>query len=164
MGVIGLDHVAVQVADVDRSSRFYQKHLGFIETRRASENATYVQDVVGHAGCTLEMAFLTIPGTSQFLEIIEYRDAPRQAVDPDTANPGTGHFCVVVDDLEALYKRLRSVGVEFVSAPATPTSGPNAGGRVVYMKDPDGIRVELVELADGKAGMMTAPREGQSGR
>jgi hypothetical protein len=25
--------------------------------------------------------------------------------------------------------------------------GPNKGGRLVYMKDPDGIRVELVETA-----------------
>jgi hypothetical protein len=38
--------------------------------------------------------------------------------------------------------------VEFVSAPVTPTAGPNTGGRVVYMKDPDGIRVELVQMVE----------------
>jgi catechol 2,3-dioxygenase-like lactoylglutathione lyase family enzyme len=42
---------------------------------------------------------------------------------------------------------LTSKGVEFVSGVETPTWGPNKGGRLVYMKDPDGIRVELVETA-----------------
>jgi catechol 2,3-dioxygenase-like lactoylglutathione lyase family enzyme len=72
---------------------------------------------------------------------------PKQAVDTDTANPGTAHFCLFVDDLEALYAQLLERGVEFVSDLETPTWGPNLGGRLVYMKDPDGIRVELVQTA-----------------
>jgi hypothetical protein len=46
------------------------------------------------------------------------------------------------------------LGVEFVSEPQVPVVGTNKGGRVVYMKDPDGIRVELVQSrqrADGSA-------------
>ena len=27
----------------------------------------------------------------------------------------------------------------------TPTIGPNEGGRAVYLMDPDGIRVELIQ-------------------
>jgi len=37
--------------------------------------------------------------------------------------------------------------VEAVSEPVTPTIGPNEGGRVVYMIDPDGFRIEFIESA-----------------
>jgi hypothetical protein len=49
--------------------------------------------------------------------------------------------------LDTLYKRLKSHGVDSVSTPVTPTIGPNRGGRAVYMIDPDGVRVELIETA-----------------
>jgi lactoylglutathione lyase len=77
--------------------------------------------------------------------ILEYRGVERTPVDPATANPGTGHFCLFVDDLDRLYADLVGKGIEFVSEVQTPTWGPNEGGRLVYMKDPDGIRVELVQ-------------------
>jgi lactoylglutathione lyase len=35
--------------------------------------------------------------------------------------------------------------VKSVSPPVTPTIGPNRGGRAVYLIDPDGFRVELIE-------------------
>lgn len=106
----------------------------------------YVQRVVGYyPDVTLEIALLSIPGTDVFLEILEYRGVDKQPVDPATANPGTGHFCLFVDDLDEMYARLNAAGVEFVSELETPTIGPNQGGRLVYMKDPDGIRVELVQ-------------------
>jgi catechol 2,3-dioxygenase-like lactoylglutathione lyase family enzyme len=57
------------------------------------------------------------------------------------------HFSLFVDDIDAMYERLSAGGVEFVSEVQTATAGPLAGGRVVYMKDPDAIRVELVQLA-----------------
>jgi gluconolactonase len=36
-----------------------------------------------------------------------------------------------------------------VSPPVTPTIGPNKGGRAVYMIDPDGFRVELIQSSMG---------------
>jgi len=146
--ITGCDHFAIQVAEVERSSRFYSENLGFKQVERWSLREPYVQRVVGHyPDVTLEIAVLSIPGTELFLEILEYRDVPKQAIDTDTANPGTAHFCLFVDDLETLYAQLLERGVEFVSELQTPTWGPNLGGRLVYMKDPDGIRVELVQTA-----------------
>lgn len=127
---------------------FYEENLGFERVERWSLSHPYVQRVVGyHPDVTLEIALLRIPESELFLEILEYRGVDGQAVDPATANPGTAHFCLFVDDLEALYEELTLKGVEFVSEVETPTWGPNEGGRLVYMKDPDGIRVELVQTA-----------------
>jgi lactoylglutathione lyase len=71
----------------------------------------------------------------------------RSPVDTRTANPGTAHVAFYVDDLDALFAELRGRGVKAVSEPVTPTIGPNKGGRAVYMIDPDGIRVELIQTA-----------------
>jgi lactoylglutathione lyase len=73
----------------------------------------------------------------------------RSSVDTRTANPGTAHIAFFVDDLDALYADLRARGVASVSDPVTPTIGPNKDGRAVYMIDPDGIRVELIQSARG---------------
>ena len=66
-------------------------------------------------------------------------------MDTRTANPGTAHIAFFVDDLDTLYAELVARGVGSVSPPVTPTIGPNEGGRAVYLIDPDGIRVELIQ-------------------
>ena len=148
--ITGCEHIGIQVSDVDRSARFYEEHLGFTKVARFSKSEPYVQRVVGYyPDVTLEIVVLAIPGTEVQLEILEYRGVAKTPVDPSTANPGTAHFSLFVDDLDALYTRLSRAGVEFVSEVQTATAGPLAGGRLVYMKDLDGIRVELVQPAVG---------------
>ena len=86
-------------------------------------------------------------GADVYLELLEYRGVERAPVDTRTANPGTAHIAFFVEDLDGLFEELRAKGVDTVSRPVTPTIGPNKGGRAVYMIDPDGIRVELIESA-----------------
>src|SRR5207244_2103251 len=149
--VTGCEHIGIQVRDVERSSRFYEEHLGLERVARFSMSHPYVQRIVGYyPDVTLEIALLAIPGTEVQLEILEYRGVAKAAVDPATANPGTAHFSLFVDDLDELYGRLTARGVEFVSEVQTSVAGPMKGSRIVYMKDPDGIRVELVQRG-GKA-------------
>lgn len=144
--VTGCGHVGIQVSNVDESVQFYEEHLGLTVLSRSSRAEPYVQRLVGYAGVTLEVAVLEIPGSPVRLEIIEYRGVDRARVDTATANPGTAHFCLFVDDLDDLHNSLAASGVDFVSDVETSTHGPFAGGRLVYLKDPDGIRVELVQL------------------
>jgi catechol 2,3-dioxygenase-like lactoylglutathione lyase family enzyme len=145
--VTGFEHVGIQVRDVERSARFYEDNLGFKRVARWSKSEPYVQRVVGYfPDVTLEIAYLQIPGSDVFLEILEYRGVAKAPVDTATANPGTAHFSLFVDDLGELHQRLKAKGVQFVSDVETSTAGPLKGGRLIYMIDPDGIRVELVEL------------------
>ena len=60
-------------------------------------------------------------------------------------NIGNAHIAFFVDELEPFYEKLAALGVKSVSRPVTPTIGPNQGGRAVYLIDPDGFRVELIE-------------------
>jgi catechol 2,3-dioxygenase-like lactoylglutathione lyase family enzyme len=99
-----------------------------------------------------------LPLSDVFLEVLEYRNVAKEAVDPSTANPGTAHFCLYVEDLDAFHERLSEAGVTFVSSVKSPNVGPNKGGKAVYMIDPDGIRVELVETRKTLAGEPRAER------
>ena len=138
-------HTGLQVESLERSLVFYRDILGFEVSFEWNPRAQYIGELVGYPDVDLHAAILKMPGSETFLELLEYRNVERVAVDTGTANPGTAHIAFFVDDLDALYEELVAQGVVSVSKPVTPTIGPNEGGRAVYMLDPDGIRVELIE-------------------
>jgi lactoylglutathione lyase len=142
---VGSVHTGLHVADLERSLRFYVDLLGLVVAGRRVVDAPYVGELVGYPGAELHQAFLEIPGSSHGLELIEYRNVDKSAIDPRNADPGTAHICLLVDDVGAVCTRLRAAGVELLSEPVIPTTGPNVGRPAVYVKDPDGIRVELLQ-------------------
>lgn len=144
--VIGSSHTGLQVRDIEASVRFYADLLGFtVRQRRLLPAPSYVGSIVGYPDVEMHQAFLDIPGSDHWLELLEYRGISRGEIDPATGNVGTAHLCLRVTGLNDLYTRLKAAGVDFVSPPVSPTEGPNVGGWVVYLLDPDGIRIELVE-------------------
>lgn len=142
-----MHHVGIQVLDLERSLRFYRDVLGFAEVLRTVRDEEYVGAITGHPGAVVHVAHLRPPHSPVLLELTEYRGVARRAVDTDTAHPGTAHTCYVVDDLDAVHAALLGRGVRPVSPRVVaPPAGPMAGGKVVYVQDPDGVRVELVQL------------------
>jgi catechol 2,3-dioxygenase-like lactoylglutathione lyase family enzyme len=145
--VLGCEHIGIQVRDIEQSVAYYRDLLGFKLVKRWAMTEPYVQKIVGYyPDVRLEIALLEIPGAGLELEILEYRNVPRTPVDPATANPGTAHFSLYVDDLDTLHRRLTASHVRFVSEVQTSVAGPNKGAKIVYMLDPDEIRVELVQM------------------
>jgi lactoylglutathione lyase len=141
----GVSHFGIQVADLDRSIAFYGDLLGLELVARWVRDEDYLQELVGYPGVELHVAVFRLPHSDGFLEVLDYRNVERTVIDPANANPGTAHFCLYVTDLDALHARLVEGGVAFVSEVKSPTVGPNVGGKAVYMIDPDGIRIELLE-------------------
>ncbi len=142
---VAFGHVGLQVTDVERSRTYYRDVIGLRELERLTRNDPYLGHVTGYPGLTLDICLLVEPASGVLLELLEYRDIDRRAVDPATANPGTCHVCFEVDDVDVIHARAVASGHGSVNAPVTPTSGRWAGGRSVYLTDPDGIRVELVQ-------------------
>lgn len=142
-------HTGLQVESIERSVAFYRDVLGFEVVFAWNPTAPYIGELVGYPDVDLHSAILRMPNSDTFLELLEYRGVERARVDTRTANPGTAHIAFYVDGLDRLYEELQAKGVDSVSKPVTPTIGPNAGGRAVYMIDPDGIRVELIESSRG---------------
>jgi catechol 2,3-dioxygenase len=114
-------HVVLRVRDLDRSSAFYQL-LGFRE--------------VGRIGGV--MAFFTATGEN-------HHDLALQAVGRDAPSPspnavGLYHVAIRLpsdDHVRTAYRALANAGVELVG------SSDHGVSHSLYIKDPDGIELEL---------------------
>lgn len=141
------NHVGLTVADIERSIRFYRDTLGMeLIRRRPRVDDDYVQRQTGYPGVVLNVAsFKPSPNSSVTLEVVQYMTHAGEPADPATNRAGSGHLCLLVDDLKACYEELRAKGVRFKSEPVRITAGPNEGGYVVYFLDPDGYPLELFQ-------------------
>jgi catechol 2,3-dioxygenase-like lactoylglutathione lyase family enzyme len=138
--------VGLQVSHLERSRAYYRDIIGLVEIERIAREERYLSQVTGYEGVRLEIALLAEPASGVILELVEYPAELGHPIDPATANPGTGHVCFIVDDVDAIHARAIAAGHGAVNPPVTPTAGRWIGGRSVYLLDPDGIRVELVQL------------------
>jgi lactoylglutathione lyase len=148
---IAFGHVGLQVADLDRSIAYYRDVIGLRLLERLRRDDAYLRIVTGYPDVTLDVAVLAEPASGALLELLQYLGVPGTPVDPATANSGTAHVCFQVDDVDAIWARAAAAGHGSVNPPVTPTAGRWTGGRSVYLKDPDGIRVELVQRGPGGA-------------
>jgi len=127
--VSALVHTCYRVLDLDRSVGFYRK-LGFEEARRIPIREEAVN------------AFLALPGDVPRLELT--CNIGRE--EPYEIGTGYGHIAVSIDDLDRALERLAAEGIEPEKPPYTIREG---GSRLCFVRDPDGYRIELIEVASG---------------
>jgi catechol 2,3-dioxygenase-like lactoylglutathione lyase family enzyme len=139
-------HTGYTVSDLDRSVAFYRDLLGCEVIATQEKRGGYLAAIVGYPDAHVRMAHLRLPDGEHVLELFEYLAPAGSRADVEPRNVGASHLCLVVDDLQALYERLRERGVDsFVSPPVDVDTGINTGGRGLYLRDPDGITVELFQ-------------------
>ena len=121
MTILGLDHLVLTVASIDRTCEFYERVLGM---RRET-----------FAGGRSALKF----GTQK----INLHEAGKE-LDPHAlhATPGSGDLCFIVDDLAAAQARLDAEGVVVIEGPAART-GAMGAMMSIYCRDPDGNLIEL---------------------
>lgn len=143
--VRGFWHVGVVVEDLDRSLRFYRDGIG-LEVRSRSVTSAAAPEVWNEPGAHADVAFLGPSGGPEVLELLALKESGEPAATPRVSRGGTAHLCLEVDDLSGLHDRLTTMGYRSLSdGPVEVPSGVLAGGRAVYMVDPDRFLVELVE-------------------
>ena len=109
-----------------------------------SRDPAFIEQVVAVPGADVEIAYMTAPGHT--LELIEYRGpAGRGAVRPRPSDTGATHIAFNVDAIEAVVTAVRAAGFTVLSDPLQVTAGPNAGAKVVYTQDPDGVTIEFIQ-------------------
>ena len=147
MGITGAHHTCYTVKEMTRSLAFYKELLGFeIVHERPAVTTEYFRAIIGFPDGVVHAVLLSIPGTDHHLELFQYKIPAGVSQDLSPNNPGSSHIAYFVDDLEALYKKLKGAGVEgFVSEPVYLDQGPNKGGWALYLMDPDGIPLELFQ-------------------
>jgi lactoylglutathione lyase len=146
--LVDAHHLGLTVRDLDRSLAFYRDLLGFHLVRSRTTDADYVGRQTGFPGVRLNVASLRVtPESTLSIELVEYVSHTGVPAEPATNRAGNSHFCLTVDDIHAAYESLRRRGVRFKTPPVPVTSGPNQGGFVVYLHDPDGYTVEFFQPA-----------------
>ena len=81
-------------------------------------------------------------------ELLEFKEPRGDRRARSLNEAGSAHLCFVADDLDAELDRLKALGVRPRSpAPVTVVGGPNDGGKGIYLDDPDGNGVEILQLA-----------------
>jgi lactoylglutathione lyase len=129
MRVTGLDHVNFRVADADRSLRFYRDLLGLAPERLEEHRR----------GETALLTFRISPGAILHLVPTGGFEAPARA----ELDAAWNHLCVNVDGgMADLVGELARHGVEIDQGPFE-AYGALGVGQAVYIRDPDGYRVEL---------------------
>ena len=142
--ITGARHGGITVSDMDRSLQFYCGLLG-LELVWRGELGEQVTEIVGVPEATsFDIAFLRIPGSETQVELLEYRGIEQISGATPPSRHGTGHFCVFVHEIDALYDDLAAKGVQFRSrGPVEMRTGPNKGGKSLYSLDPDGYVFEF---------------------
>jgi lactoylglutathione lyase len=123
---MSLIHTCYRITDIDRSVAFYEA-LGFQEVARMP---------IGDEAVNV---FMNQPGDG---------DSPRLeltynfGVDEYDLGTGYGHIAITAVDLDATLGRLAAAGIEPERPPYTVRDG---GSRIVFVRDPDGYRIEIIE-------------------
>jgi catechol 2,3-dioxygenase-like lactoylglutathione lyase family enzyme len=139
----GLEHVALEVQDAERSLRFYQDVFGAVETNHWESRSPGIRRII----------FFSIGGA--VIELIE-RGGERARFQ-DQGDAGIKHLCLRVRNLDAVMAMVDRLGVTVVSRAMTidrsnyePTLSDGSvdldkGIRRAVVADPDGIQIELME-------------------
>jgi catechol 2,3-dioxygenase-like lactoylglutathione lyase family enzyme len=140
-----LVHVGMTVSDLRASVQFWKDFLGIEPLWTRVFDDEYLAGVTGYPGVSLDAAILELPDGTM-LELLEYRDVQGSQIDMGTANPGNVHIAIRVDDIDSAWDRIVAAGGTPRSpTPTLVTSGPNTGARAGYVRDLDGISLELFQ-------------------
>ena len=143
--IIAADHTGITVSNLERSLAFWQDVLGFELSHRAHQTGDMASEITGVAGAEIKLAVVKAPGGHK-IELLEYLAPPdRQHVDLRPCDVGSVHVALLVDDLDAVLNAIAASGWKAAGKPQTLQSGPNAGKRVIYVRDLDGTTIEFMQ-------------------
>jgi catechol 2,3-dioxygenase-like lactoylglutathione lyase family enzyme len=142
--IIAADHTGITVSNLERSLSFWREVLGFELSHHAHQKGELAEQITGVPGAEILIAVVKAPGHK--IELLEYR-APgdRKKLGARPCDVGSVHVALAVDNLDAVLDTIAASGWKATGQPQTLTVGPNAGKRVIYVRDPDGTTIELMQ-------------------
>lgn len=142
--VVGTNHTSFTVSNLERSITFFTKFLGFRVTSHEPREPAMIQALTGIRGADIDVAYLQMPGHA--LELIEYKGPEdRGQVECRVCDVGAAHIAFDVEDVEVVVTLGVQYGAKLMGEVLEITGGPNKGGRVAYMRDPDGVTMEFIQ-------------------
>ena len=145
--IVATDHSGITVSNLESSLVFWRDVLGFEFSHSAHQKGEMAEQVTGVKGAEIKLAVVKTPGGHK-IELLEYL-APsnrKKNVDLRPCDVGHVHNALMVQNLEPLLQKIAASGWKTAGKPQTLTTGPNAGKRVIYVRDPDGTTIEFMEM------------------
>jgi lactoylglutathione lyase len=123
-------HTMLRVGDLERSISFYTEVLGMRLLRRKD-----------YPGGRFTLAFLGYGEESDttVLELTHNWDISSYEI-----GTGYGHIAIGVDDIVEVCDQMRAKGGRIVREPGPMKNGSTV---IAFVEDPDGYKVELIELS-----------------
>ena len=144
---LGIDHTAIGVSSTNNSHRFYSDILG-IERKGDSWNKGNEQEHLNNVeGASLHITGYR-PGTGPGIEFLEYiYPGPGKPYPADSRPDDLWHWQtnLVVDDVEALYKKFTDTKTVFVSRELILQQTSGISTKSFLVRDPDGHAVLIKE-------------------
>jgi catechol 2,3-dioxygenase-like lactoylglutathione lyase family enzyme len=146
--ILAADHTGITVSDLERSLAFWQHVLGFELSHRTHQKGELAEQITGVSDAEILIAVVKAPGHK--IELLEYRaPSDRKKLDARPCDVGSVHVALTVDNLNAVLETIVASGWIAAGKPHTLTAGPNAGKRVIYVRDPDGTTIEFMQIPEG---------------
>ena len=145
----GIVHVGLTVTDLDRSVAFYRDVLGLAYLGVKVMEGLETERLFHRKDCKARVAYLN--GSRELaappVEMIQFVGQEPERQPGDLFRTSISEVCFFVEDIDREYPRLKEMGVEFLPEPQTFDSTKYGFGksRAVYLRDPDGIVLELLQ-------------------
>ena len=122
-------HTMLRVGDLEKSLRFYCDVLGMRLLRRKDyPSGRFTLAFVGYGD----------EETNTVIELTHNWDTDHYAL-----GTGYGHVALGVEDIYDACQRLRDKGAKIVREPGPMKHG---GSEIAFVEDPDGYKIELIQL------------------
>ena len=141
--ILGFFHGGITVKDLQKSLVFYRDGLGLNVKFEKLVNGPYLRTVLNLKFDAISVAFLEVPGGG-FIELLDYQGIEKLSAASRPCDFGGGHISFYVSKIDEIAEKMFKMGYIARSESCVDiTEGPNAGGRSLYLLDPDGYPIEL---------------------
>jgi catechol 2,3-dioxygenase-like lactoylglutathione lyase family enzyme len=135
-------HVGIVVKDITKTTDFWTNLIGFKLHIDAIEQSPYIDELLGIPNPGLRTVKL-IDENGFIIELLDFANYPaKYNWEGNLAATGLTHIALTVDDLESLTTKLKENNYKFISE---IKKSPNGAVKVVFVKGPEGLMLELVE-------------------
>ena len=144
MASIVVSHSGLCVSDIDVSLRFYTEGLGF-EMAEGYDVGDEVADTLEvPKGVVLRSQMIVKDGTK--IELLGWKSPATHGEPSATRNQlGLTHLSFTVEDMPAVEEKLVSLGATVIESTRTHIDMGPASLDLLFLADPDGTRIELME-------------------
>ena len=143
--IIDANHIGLTVVDMEKALKLFVETLGYEIMDRATRPDEYIEELTGVAGGGVK-EICYVRGPNHTVEIFQYKSPADKSDTPIRPCDCSGmHICLQVDDIEAALAAIAPLGLGPVNPPTTIAGGPNKGGKLCYVRDPNGPTLEFMQ-------------------